>query len=136
MKKKTPKSDPLERLFSAKKEKTAFATNAQKNALFPRLEKAAKKRLKDDEHEKTEEAYLRGSDRAYLNIIAECRRQLGSIGKSALEDWSIERAEVVLKLREICSRFHASEWPDDLHLVDVIEKYLMPAIEEQMDNLE
>lgn len=35
-----------------------------------------------------------------------------------------ERQEAVVKLRDVCAEFGSNDWPDDLHLADVIDKYL------------
>ena len=41
------------------------------------------------------------------------------------EQWEHERAETVQKLRAICAEFGDNNWPDDLHLADVLEKHLL-----------
>lgn len=35
-----------------------------------------------------------------------------------------ERAETVMQLRELCAEFGDNDWPDELHLGDVIDKHL------------
>ena len=38
----------------------------------------------------------------------------------------IERAETVSALRRLCEEHGDNDWPDDLHLGDVIEKHVYP----------
>ncbi len=59
-------------------------------------------------------------------------RQLASIVKelgyddpeAAKARWIVERGEVVAMLRCECERHGDNDWPDTLHLSDVIEKHL------------
>lgn len=44
--------------------------------------------------------------------------------------WPVERAEAIKALRSLCSDLDdENTWPDDLHLVDIIEKHIRPRIE-------
>lgn len=70
-----------------------------------------------------EQAYSLGSDRAWLSILKEALRNLG-LKEQSEHQWKAERAETVLKLRAICMDHGDNEWPDDLHLVDVLDKHL------------
>lgn len=36
----------------------------------------------------------------------------------------LERLEIVAKLREVCAEHGDNDWPEDLHLGDVLEKHL------------
>lgn len=47
------------------------------------------------------------------------------------KDWSIERAETVAKLREICAEHGDNDWDDDLYLPDVLEKHLWNHLPEE-----
>lgn len=38
--------------------------------------------------------------------------------------WILEREATVAQLRQVCDDFGDNEWPDGLHLADVIEKHL------------
>lgn len=49
----------------------------------------------------------------------------------AIEAWRLpreisvsERQETIKSLRGLCKDFGDNDWPDDLHLADVIEKHL------------
>lgn len=41
-----------------------------------------------------------------------------------LEELKAERAETVAALRRVCDEFGDNDWPDELHLGDVVEKHL------------
>ena len=43
--------------------------------------------------------------------------------------WIREREEAVSLLREFCEEFGDNDWPDKLHLRDVIEKHLWRHLE-------
>ena len=38
--------------------------------------------------------------------------------------WAIERQEIVAQLRSFCEEYGDNDWPDELHLADVLEKHL------------
>ncbi len=38
--------------------------------------------------------------------------------------WELERAEALAALRTVCRDHGDNEWPDNLHLADIIEKHL------------
>ncbi len=46
-----------------------------------------------------------------------------------------ERADVVTTLRELCAEFGDNDWPDNLHLGDVIQKHLAQYLEELSEKL-
>ena len=72
-----------------------------------------------------ETSYTQGSQRAWLIMLGECLRNLGyGSPEHNAHRWILERADVVLKLREICREHGDNEWPDNLHLTDVLEKHL------------
>ena len=76
--------------------------------------------------------YTQGSQRAWLRMLQECIHQLGPTSPEAnAERWRLERGDVVLKLREICTDHGDNDWPDDLHLADVLEKHLYRHLESQ-----
>ena len=47
--------------------------------------------------------------------------------------WAHERAATVRILRRVCAEFGDPDWPDDLHLEDVIDKYLWRYLKERRD---
>ncbi len=38
--------------------------------------------------------------------------------------WDFEREATVAMLRAVCAEYGDNDWPDNLHLADVIEKHL------------
>lgn len=44
------------------------------------------------------------------------------------ERWRLERGQAVAALRDVCEDFGDNDWPDELHLADVIEKHLGRAL--------
>jgi hypothetical protein len=73
----------------------------------------------------SEQDYIEGGRRAWLTILQNAIRALGindvDAGKAR---WVLERQETVAKRREICGEYGDDDWPDDLHLADVLEKHL------------
>ena len=77
-----------------------------------------------------EKDYMQGNRAAYLSILRECLGNLGDMGDSR-ELLALERAETVMALRSLCEDFgFPNDWPTDLHLGDVIIKYIRPGIED------
>lgn len=72
-----------------------------------------------------EQDYKVGWRRAWLIMLRQCLRELGHDDSDAEKArWVVEREETVLMLRSVCERHGDNDWPDDLHLTDVIEKHL------------
>jgi hypothetical protein len=77
-----------------------------------------------------EQAYLDGSKHAWLAVLEMCLSRIGyTATETAHANWISERADAVLTLRSICAEFGDNDWPDDLHLTDIIEKHLVPYLE-------
>jgi hypothetical protein len=69
-----------------------------------------------------EQDYIQGNNAAWRQILGEAVRALGPDGDA--DRWRLERADTVAALRSLCEEFGDNDWPDDLHLGDVIEKHL------------
>lgn len=69
-----------------------------------------------------ESSYTQGNNAAWQQILAEAIRHLGPNGSQ--EGWRLERASAVAALRTLCDEVGDNDWPDALHLGDVIEKHL------------
>lgn len=85
-------------------------------------------------HKFDEASYTRGANAAWRRILSEAVSQLGGEGDAVR--WRIERSAVVEALRELCERHGDNDWPDTLHLADVIRKHLhshlsVPALEDR-----
>lgn len=69
--------------------------------------------------------YERGSRMAWSLMLQQCLQHLGyKSDEGSRIAWIVEREELVRALREICERHGDNDWPDNLHLADVIEKHL------------
>lgn len=69
--------------------------------------------------------YVEGQRRVYIEML---QAALRGLGRDAPE-WNAgrllkEREEAIATLRGACEEFGDNEWPDDLHLSDIIEKHL------------
>lgn len=86
--------------------------------------------MSDDNNEENERHYIDGKRRAYIDIIHACARGMG-LDNEQMKTAALltERAEAVAALRDLCERFGDNDWPDNLHLRDVIEKHLAPHLE-------
>jgi hypothetical protein len=71
----------------------------------------------------SEQDYMRGNKAAYSNVISFCRKVLNPEERTATS-LLIEREEAITALRDICEEFGDNNWPDTLHLADIIEKHL------------
>ena len=83
----------------------------------------------DEDDNEYERGYVEGKRRAWMSLLQECLRNLGEEENKEYE-WVLERQEAVARLRGLCAEFGDNDWPDDLHLADVIEKHLGDYLEE------
>ena len=65
----------------------------------------------------------RGRRAAYRDVLKMALRELGE--DATAERYAAERTDVIEFLRDVCARVGDNDWPDDLHLRDVIEKHLL-----------
>lgn len=74
-------------------------------------------------NEKEELAYSAGARAAWARVLQTAVKELGD---EAPESASLllEREQATAALRTLCADFGDNDWPDDLHLADVIEKHL------------
>jgi hypothetical protein len=81
---------------------------------------------------KEETAYRDGQRSVLRRQLAAILRELGYDGPEQTEHgWIEEREAAVAKLRSVCSEHGDNEWPDELHLADVIDKHLARHLEQQ-----
>lgn len=76
---------------------------------------------------KEEEAYVAGGNAAWRMILSEALKHLGGDGIDLTKERLIlERSEAIASLRQLCVGLGVDidsiDWPDDLHLVDIIER--------------
>lgn len=70
-----------------------------------------------------EQDFVLGHRAALAGVVSHCVRELGYAGRTA-ESFVAEREAVIPALRRICAEHGDNDWPDDLHLADIIEKHL------------
>lgn len=75
-----------------------------------------------------EASYMQGSFLAWRMMLGECLRHVSSPEQDQ-HGWRVEREDIVIALRSLCGRFGDNDWPDSLHLGDVIEKHLARYLE-------
>lgn len=74
----------------------------------------------------SEADYELGRKTGIAVILGECVRQLGITDLEADNArWVLERQATVAALRLACEDHGDNDWPDDLHLADVVEKHLV-----------
>jgi len=75
--------------------------------------------------EAEEKAYVQGARRAALTMLQHCAGELGyGTRESEHARWIVEREEAVQRLRDLCREFGDNDWPENMHLGDVIDKHL------------
>lgn len=81
--------------------------------------------MTDDERAIHEQGYVDGQRRVWLGLLQEALRNLGiedpEVSKAR---WASERVEAICRLRALCAECGDNDWPDDLHLADIIDKHL------------
>lgn len=104
----------VEQALEASAESEALASANLDQAIGDTLDRAAK----------------RGSRRAWLIMLREVLKGLGfdspewSAGR-----WLIEREEAIGALRRLCAAHGDNDWPDVLHLADIINNHLAPHLD-------
>lgn len=85
---------------------------------------------------KEEKAYEMGSQAAWRQLLSTAVANLpGDMGapERMLAARTAELHDVRVQLRALCAEFGDNDWPDELHLGDVIEKHLAPQLRERLD---
>jgi hypothetical protein len=75
-------------------------------------------------------AYTAGERAAWSALLRTALRELGDEAPDAAR-LALEREETLSKLRQVCEEFGDTDWPDNLHLRDVIEKHLLPYLDDE-----
>lgn len=71
-----------------------------------------------------ERNFKAGARGAWVAMLSLCLERLGYAGAAHRWAWVEEREAAVAALRTLCAEHGDNDWPDDLHLADVIEKHL------------
>ncbi len=83
--------------------------------------------MTEDQLQEMQEAYYElGQKQLLIFQMREIIRQLGYPAESTVGVFIIEREEAIAALRSLCNERDGAdnEWPNDLHLADIIQKYL------------
>ncbi len=81
------------------------------------------KNIKDAQHH-----WLTGNRAAWVRILNLALHELGFEDRK-LEDMILEREEAIAQLRMACDEYGDNDWPNGLHLADIIEKHLVRYLE-------
>ena len=73
----------------------------------------------------SEKDYIIGHKQALMGVLQHCCIALGyddlEIKQRA---WILERENALVALRNVCNEYGDNDWPDGLHLADIIDKHL------------
>ena len=90
---------------------------------------------KETAAETHERGYITGTRAARQYMIRQLLRELDPECKDEpevkLARLVVEREETIQHLRSLCADFGDNDWPNDLHLADVIDKHLGVHLYEQ-----
>ena len=77
-----------------------------------------------------EQDWTAGNRAAYASMLQECIRHLGVDDPAAAHAaWLVEKQELSAIIRRLCEEYGDADYPDNLHLGDVLTKYLEPYID-------
>lgn len=78
----------------------------------------------------SEKDYTDGRRMSLIGVVRHCLRELGTNYDISKLSMITEREEAISKPREICEEHGDNDWPNDLHLVDILEKHLLRHLDE------
>ena len=97
--------------------------------------------MSDDEEDVTERHWIEGNRAAWRAMLQKAAGELvgDGVARESAEVRAaallVERDAVRASLRALCETHGDNDWPDDLHLVDVIEKHLACYLEQDERDL-
>ena len=76
--------------------------------------------------ESEEKFYINGETEALKKMILYCQQKLKGFGVELASDekFSSERIEIIAILRMLCDDHGDNDWPENLHIADIIQKHL------------
>jgi predicted secreted protein len=90
-----------------------------------------------NERQINERDFSRGEKAAWRRMLAECIKWLREDAEPmTAEQLLLERTEAIAMLRIVCAEHGDNDWPDRLHLADIIDKHLakhLPQGEEESE---
>lgn len=81
-------------------------------------------KTEDDRDDAKEQGFIAGQQSVYESLLSQCISHLPA-STAELSSWRAERVAAIRLLREICAEYGDNDWPDDLHLEDILEKHLL-----------
>lgn len=69
-----------------------------------------------------EKAHERGRRSGLLTVLRKVLQDLGEEGSE--HDWTLERAETITVLKELCENFGDLDWDQDLYIPDILRNHL------------
>lgn len=83
-----------------------------------------------EDEDRFDDGFVAGEASATRGILNECFRRLNPSERDN-HSWLLERSAAISALRSICRQLgqEANDWPDDLHLADIISNYVAPFID-------
>ena len=78
-------------------------------------------------NEKEEQIYIEGEAQAFKKMISHFQNELRGLGVElkTKDQFDQERIDTIATLRQVCREHGDNDWPDDLHLSDIINKHLI-----------
>jgi hypothetical protein len=76
-----------------------------------------------------DDGYTDGEAAAMRGILGEVLKHLNP-GERDKHAWVLERSAAIAALREVCRELDDNDWPDDLHLADIINNYVLPHLQD------
>ncbi len=84
-----------------------------------------------------ERSYQQGSQGVWQQLLSLALQNLSGTGEHlSRTEMMQERTMVVQTLRSICEEYGDNDWDDDLHLTDVLNKHLLPCIQQMDEDLQ
>lgn len=74
--------------------------------------------------EMKERWFSESRNRAFGTVLNFLLQQLGQDVRPSRESLLLERQEAILALRDLCDEIGDNDWPEDLHLADIIAKHV------------
>lgn len=82
-------------------------------------------------NEEQEKIWIDGNRAAWGRILQLAVREIAPGPEQDVAQLLLERQQVVAVLRDVCRDHGDNDWPDDLHLADVVQKHLLPYLDER-----
>jgi replicative DNA helicase len=81
--------------------------------------------MSETKEDREERFWIEGNKAAYRALLSECLSELDESPLTQHASLVEQMSEIRSALRRLCDDIGADNtWPDDLHLVDVIDKYV------------